>query len=200
MIVTSRSDKIIKFGTTQALRLKYLSCESYWYLFKTLTFGSTDPETTRGPRFANLAMEISMMCNGCSIGANMMSHLLTDNFDIHFWCKILAFLRVLMQKHVSRFRGHPVEVVNQNRSAHLWRMAAPSEDFVIYHLYQHSSQKEVPQIKIQDVLYGSVKPCGKFDALSWRSPIPPYYSYSNTCEIRELRVSGAKRKRYKKTE
>ncbi|RCV09191.1 hypothetical protein SETIT_2G007600v2, partial [Setaria italica] len=197
VIVTSRSDKITKFGTTQALRMKYVSCEAYWYFFKTLTFGSTDPETH--PRFAHLAMEIAEMLNGCFIGANMTSCMLRDNFDIRFWCKVLAFLRGLMQKHVSRFGGHPLEVINQNRPAHLWRMAAPSEDLVLYHLHQHPSQEEVPEIKILDVLYGSVKPRGKFDVLVWRSRIPPYYSYSNTCEIRELKVTGAKRKRSKKS-
>ncbi|RCV09183.1 hypothetical protein SETIT_2G006800v2 [Setaria italica] len=193
IIVTSRSDKITKLGTTQALRMKYLSCEAYWCFFKTLTFGSTDPEMH--PRFAHLAMEIARMLNGCLIGANMTSCMLRDNFDIRFWCKVLAFLRGLMQKHVSRFGGHPFEVMNQNRPAHLRRMAAPSEDLVLYHLHQHPSQEEVPEIKILDVLYGSVKPRGKFDVLVWRSRIPPYYSYSNTCEIRELKVTGAKRKR-----
>ncbi|RCV09195.1 hypothetical protein SETIT_2G008000v2, partial [Setaria italica] len=153
VIVTSRSDKITKFGTTQALRMKYVSCEAYWYFFKTLTFGSTDPETH--PRFAHLAMEIAEMLNGCFIGANMTSCMLRDNFDIRFWCKVLAFLRGLMQKHVSRFGGHPLEVINQNRPAHLWRMAAPSERLVLYHLYQHPSQEEVPEIKILDMLFGS---------------------------------------------
>jgi hypothetical protein len=45
IIVTSCSDKIVKFGTTPALTLKYLSREAYWYFFKTLTFVSMDPET-----------------------------------------------------------------------------------------------------------------------------------------------------------
>jgi hypothetical protein len=166
-----QSDKIIKFGTTEAVRMMYLSCEAFWYFFKTLTFGSTDPETHL--RFAKLAMEIVRMLNGCFIGANLMSRLLRDNFDIHFWCKVLAFLRGVMQKHVSRFGGHPLEVLNRNRAAHLWRMAEPSEDFVIYHLYQHSSQGEVPEIKIVDVQYGNIKLHGKFDVLVWRSRIPP---------------------------
>jgi hypothetical protein len=77
-------------------------------------------------------------------------------------------------------------------------MAAPSDEFLLYHPYEHSSQDEVLEIKILDVQYGNVKLRGKFDVLVWRSHIPPYYSYSNTCEIRELRVSGAKRKRSKK--
>ncbi|XP_062189262.1 uncharacterized protein LOC133892470 isoform X2 [Phragmites australis] len=101
IIVTSRSHKIIKFGTTRALTLRYLSHEAYWYFFKTLTFGSMDPKMH--PRHAHLAMEIARMQKGSLIGANVTGRLLRDNFDIHFWCKVLAFLRGLIQKHVSKF-------------------------------------------------------------------------------------------------
>jgi hypothetical protein len=41
LIGTSRSDKIVKFGTTRALTLNSLSHAAYWYFFKVLTFGST---------------------------------------------------------------------------------------------------------------------------------------------------------------
>jgi hypothetical protein len=91
IIITSRSDKVMKLGTTQALALKHLSREAYWYFFKTLTFGSTDP--TVHPRLANLAMEIARMLNGTLIGANITAHMLRDNFDIHFWLKVVAFMR-----------------------------------------------------------------------------------------------------------
>jgi hypothetical protein len=117
IIISSRSTKIMKFGTTQAIKLNYLSREAYWYFFKTLTFGSIDPKMH--PRFANLAMELAKTWNRCWIAANLTSCLLRDNFDINFRCKVLAFLRGLMQKHVSRFGGHPLEVINQNRPAHL---------------------------------------------------------------------------------
>jgi hypothetical protein len=54
IIVTSRSNNIIQFGTTQALSMNYLSHEAYWFFFKTLTFGSTDPKLH--PRLVYLAM------------------------------------------------------------------------------------------------------------------------------------------------
>ena len=45
-------------------------------------------------------------------------------------------------------------------------------------------------------MYGSVKAVGKFDVLGWISPIPPYYSYVVTCEVREPKSrAAAKRKR-----
>jgi hypothetical protein len=58
IILTSRSDRIVKFGTTRpALRLSYVSSEAFWYFFKTITFGSTDPKMH--PRLLHLAMDIA---------------------------------------------------------------------------------------------------------------------------------------------
>ena len=105
IIITSCSEKIIKFGTTEALSLKNMSHETYWYFFKTLTFGSTDPEMHKN--FVHVAMEIVKMLSGCLIGATITAYLLRDNFDIHFWCKVLAFLRRVTQ-HVSISSEHPL--------------------------------------------------------------------------------------------
>ncbi|CAN6222199.1 unnamed protein product, partial [Urochloa humidicola] len=196
IIITSRSDKVVKLGTTLPLTLKYLPHEAYWYFFKTLTFGSMNPETH--PRFTQLAMEIARMQNGSLNGAYIISCLLRDNFDIDFWCKVLSFLRGFVQKNVSEFGEHPFDLLNQNRPVRLGRMAIPLEVFMVCRQYHCSSQEEVPDIRIQDVLCGSIKTLGKFEALIWRSQIPPYYSYVHTCEIRELKAVGAKRKRSKR--
>ncbi|KAK3124263.1 hypothetical protein QOZ80_7BG0584100 [Eleusine coracana subsp. coracana] len=175
IIITSRSDKIVKFGTTQALTLKYLSHEAYWYFFKTLAFGSMDPEAH--PKLVHLAMEIARIMNGSLLGANATARLLRDNFDIHFWRKVLAFFRVFIQKDLSESGELPFDLINQSKPAHLGRMAAPYEYLVVFHQYECSSQEEVPKIRILDVVYGSLKHQGKFDALVWRSQIPPCYSY-----------------------
>jgi hypothetical protein len=86
-------------------------------------------------------------------------------------------------------------LLNQNIHEQLGRTVAPSEDFMVGHQYHRSSQEEVPEIRIQDVLYGSIKRHGKFDVLVWRSQIPPYYSYVNACVIQERKNTGGKRKR-----
>ncbi|PUZ68239.1 hypothetical protein GQ55_2G009800 [Panicum hallii var. hallii] len=193
IIITSRSDKITKFGTTQALNLEYLSNEAFWYFFKTVTFGSIDPDMH--PKFAHVAMEIAKMLSSGLISANIVACLLRDNFDINFWCKVLAFMRGTTKKHVSEFGVEPSFLINRNKPVHLGRMAIPSEDVVYCYDYESSSQEEVPKIRFQDVMYGSVKALGKFEVLGWVSPIPPYYSYVVTCEVRELKGrAGAKRK------
>ncbi|RLN36342.1 hypothetical protein C2845_PM03G18230 [Panicum miliaceum] len=193
IIITSRSDKITKLGTTRAVTLKYLSDEACWYFFKTLTFGSTDPMMQ--PRMVCLAMEISKMLKGSLFSAVAIICLLRDNFNAHFWCKVVTFFRWFIKWHVSKFGEHPSVVLNQNKPAHLWRMARTSEEIVIYHQYEGSSQEELPKIAFPSVLYGSVKPSGRFEALVWRSPIPPYYNYIYTCEVRDLKTNAAKRKR-----
>lgn len=44
IIICSRSDKIVRFGTTSLLKIGFLTQEAYWYFFKALAFGSMDPE------------------------------------------------------------------------------------------------------------------------------------------------------------
>jgi hypothetical protein len=196
IIVTSRFESIVKFGTTQALTLKFLSHEAYWYFFKTLTFGSMDPEMQ--PRLMHLAMEIAKTTLGgrCHLTANIIAHLLNDNFDVKFWSEFLALKKQNYQKLVSHFGEHPFDSPNQKRPVLFERMATASEDIVLYHRRsQNPSKEEIPKIKLQDILSGSVKPRGKFEVLVWRSRIPPYYSYVYTCEIERPKTRAVKRKR-----
>jgi len=140
IIITSRSDKITELGTTRAVTLKYLSDEAYWYFFKTLTFGSTDP--MMHPRMVYLAMEIARTLKGPLISATTFACFLRDNFDIQFWSKLLVFLRGFIKWHVSTFGEHPSDALNQNRPAHLVRMFRTSEEIVVHHQYECSSQED----------------------------------------------------------
>jgi len=193
IILTSRFNSIVKFGTTKPLNLKYLSCEAYWYFFKTLTFGSRDPEMH--PRLTHLAMEIAREKASCLFGAHTVARLLRDNFNGLFWSKVLAFSRCFIKQRISRFGQHPIDPLGENILEHFGRMAAPSEAVVVYHQHQRSSEEEVPRIRLDDVIFGSVKPHGKVEVLVWQSHIPPYYSYVYTCEIQAIKNTGAKRKR-----
>jgi hypothetical protein len=98
IILTSRFDNIVKFGTTKPLNLKYLSREAYWYFFKTLTFGSTDSEMH--PRLTHLAMAIARVQGSCVLGANTVARSLRDNFNGVFWSKVLAFFRCFIQQRI----------------------------------------------------------------------------------------------------
>ena len=93
-----------------------------------------DPEMH--PRLARMAMEIFGMMNGCFISANVVGCLLRDNIDFHFWCKVLAFLRGMIKKHISKFGVHPFDLRNGKKPTHLGIMFIPSEDFVLHYDYQ----------------------------------------------------------------
>jgi len=98
--------------------------------------------------------------------------------------------------NLSKFGETPFDRVCRNRPVEFGRMATSSEKFLVSHQYECSSQEEIPKIRMQDVMFGNVKPTGKFDILLWRAQIPPYYSYVYTCStIQELKTTGAKRKR-----
>ncbi|OEL25421.1 hypothetical protein BAE44_0013560 [Dichanthelium oligosanthes] len=196
IIITSRTDKISKVGTTRSLTLKFLPHEAYWYFFKTLAFGSTNPSAH--PRLAYLAMEMARTLNGAFVSAQITARVLRDNFDIRFWCKVLALYKEFVEKHGSKFGGHPFATLNQNRPALLGRLGGTSADLMVHHHYECSSQVEVPNIKVQDVMFGSVKAHGKFKFV-WSSPIPPYYNHIYTCEILELKSKAGKRKRTTET-
>ncbi|KAM0840890.1 hypothetical protein ACQ4PT_059371 [Festuca glaucescens] len=61
IIITSRSEKMASVGTTKAIKLSCLSKEAFWYFFKMLVFGSTDPE--EHPKLTSIAMELALeMC------------------------------------------------------------------------------------------------------------------------------------------
>jgi hypothetical protein len=192
VIVTSRFDSIVKFGTTRALTLKFLSKEAYWYFFKTLTFGSMDPEMH--PRLAHMAMEIAKLTLGprCHLTANIIAHLLKDNFDVKIWSEYLAFKRRSYHKPVSQFDEHPYHLPNQNR---LVLCGTVSKDTWLYHRYQHPWEEEIPKVTFQDLRCGNVMPHGKFEVLAWRSRIPPYSSYFYTCKIERPKTRAVKRKR-----
>jgi hypothetical protein len=108
------------------------------------------------PRHVQVAKEIARMLKGGINGAHVIASLLRDNFDVHFWCKILEFLRGFMQKNISKFGEHPNDLLSQNRPLQLGRMVVPSEEFLVSHQYQCYSH-EIPKIRMLDVINGSIK-------------------------------------------
>ncbi|KAM0828975.1 hypothetical protein ACQ4PT_067188 [Festuca glaucescens] len=159
IIITSRSDKITKLGTTQTMTLKHLPHEAFWYFFKVITFGSTDPKMH--PRLAYLAMEISKMLNGSLISANVIGGLLRTNFSTQYWCKILNFLRESAEKSISVHGEHLCDLLAKNKFAYIRRLGTTTEDvFISSHYQTCSSQEELPEITATDVVYGGVRPQG----------------------------------------
>jgi hypothetical protein len=197
IIITSRADKIAKLGTKKTMTLKDLPHEAFWYFFKVTTFGTTDPGMH--PRLAYLAMEISKTLRGSLVSANITARVLRANFSIHHWCKILKFTRgSAVEKYISMLGEHPHDLLKKSKRkpVYLQRLGRISADLFISGQYQTcSSQEELPEVTLQDVVYGGVKPQGSFKVLGWKSPLPPYRCYIFTCEIQQPQTRVVKRRR-----
>ncbi|CAL4947709.1 unnamed protein product [Urochloa decumbens] len=185
IVVTSRSEKIASFGTTQALQLKPLPREAFWYFFKTIAFGSTDAEDH--PELASLCMEMAGLLNRSFIGAYLIGGLLRANPCSQFWRKVHTCYRDFIRMHFLLLGEHPSDLIAKDRPAYLWRLTSKTGTaLIVYSCYQTCSAREhdLPKITFSDVHIGSASPRGKFEVLVWRSQIPPYYSYVFSCEVR----------------
>ncbi|KAG2621174.1 hypothetical protein PVAP13_3NG190200, partial [Panicum virgatum] len=185
-IICSRSDKIVRFGTTRALKVENLTQEAFWYFFKALAFGSADPREE--PRLVSMAMEIAPWLNCFFIAGNTIARMLRDNLSAKFWRRALTSFREVSQRRYSFFifDAQPINP-SQNRKILIRRLNGSDEYCSIFNGYQtNSSQVEAPMITLQEVLSGSVVRRGEFHVLAWRSPIPPYHSYICSCDIHEV--------------
>ncbi|KAM0894521.1 hypothetical protein ACQ4PT_024471 [Festuca glaucescens] len=190
IIITSPSEKMVKFGTTEAIKLNCLSKEAYWYFFKMLVFGSTDPQ--EHPKLTSIAMEIALQMSGSFLFAYVMASLLRENPSARFWSRVLSHIREHMQRNVLLLGEYPEDP----KSRYVWSIAETQGGFkdskllLLHHSYQKgpSAHGEVPGmdlLSLTDLLFctRSVIPQGKFEVLCWRSLIPPYYSYVCSCEF-----------------
>ncbi|CAL4894573.1 unnamed protein product [Urochloa decumbens] len=182
MIITSRSKEIVRFGTTQALSLKCLPTEAYWYFFKRLAFGSDDPE--QHPKLVSMAMEMAHKMKGSFMYAHIASALLRANFSIKSWTMVLMNLREFMEKNVSLLgEEYPDDLKDYPQCT--WNLTKPKHDeyFMLYEICpRRSGVEDVPDITMMDLLYGCAQPRGKYEVLFWKSQIPPYFNYVCTCE------------------
>ncbi|CAO2183035.1 unnamed protein product [Urochloa humidicola] len=168
IVITSRSEKIAALGTTKALRLKALPQEAYWYFFKALAFGSTNPGDR--PKLASLAMEIGALLNATFLGANIVGSLMRANQNTEFWLRLLQCLRDHTRKHLLMFGEHPTKLTEQGRPVYAWSMARSHDVLtVIGNPYQKPSpQDDVPEVTVQDIISGRSTHQGNFSA-AWRS-------------------------------
>ncbi|KAJ1265574.1 hypothetical protein BS78_08G086400, partial [Paspalum vaginatum] len=183
VIVCSRSDKIMRFGTARCLKVEYPTPEAYWYFFKALAFSSADPEEE--PRLASMAMEIAACMNSSFIVANVMARMLQANFNAKFWRMALLWIKGLRQRYGVIFGGHPVSPWRNKKPVYVPRINNPN-GYWVYNDYDRvvSTHDQAQEITILDVLLRlDVVPPGKYDLLAWRSSIPPHSSCIFSCEV-----------------
>ncbi|KAL6647739.1 hypothetical protein ACP70R_015176 [Stipagrostis hirtigluma subsp. patula] len=179
IIITSRSNKITEFGTTQTLVLNYLPREAYWYFFKILTFGSVD--SSDHPQLQSIAMEISRLLNGRFISANIHSGLLRDNFTAQYWHKHLKSFKEDAQRNIALFHNYQNDL--RQKSKH-YSYRINQDEFLIYlQVRSCLSENDVPTITMYDLISGSVKCEGEIEVLLWKSHILPYKYYILNCAL-----------------
>ncbi|PUZ55002.1 hypothetical protein GQ55_5G177500 [Panicum hallii var. hallii] len=195
IIITSRSEKIAALGTAPALRLKFLHQEAYWYFFKTLAFGSTNPDDQ--PELASLGMEIAaLLDDGTFLGTNIVGSLMRDNLNVQFWRRVLQCLRHFTSKYLLTYGKHPKELLEKGYPVYAWSMARSQNVVVIHNIYQErTSEQGVPELTAHDIIAGRATHQGKFRAVGWRSRIPPYHTYMFSCESQTAGCSTVRKKR-----
>ncbi|CAN6296031.1 unnamed protein product [Urochloa humidicola] len=184
IIVTSRSENIVKLGTTHALRLKCLTTEAYWYFFKMAAFGSNDPE--QHPKLASLALEMASLMQGSFMFATIGAIVLRENFNTRSWYRAVTRVRDYVQKNllVDKYNDD-IQATGQPRLSWSIVNQKPSQYFVICDIHR-SDKKDVPDIQFVDLLAGRDQPRGTYEILFWKSRIPPYFNYVCKCEIRDM--------------
>ncbi|KAF7006480.1 hypothetical protein CFC21_021519 [Triticum aestivum] len=195
IIITSRSDKIVNLGTTEALRMDYLPEEAYWHFFKSLAFGSTHPDEQ--PKLAVMAMEIALGFRGCFTGTHLIAGILRDNLNARFWRTTLECVRAYKQAHLLMFDQHSCLHFREDAPVYCWRLGGSSKYFLICKHHQLDSSEEVPKITVHDIILGrgGTLPQGEFEALAWRSRIPPYYNYTISCKMQSPQLTVGSKKR-----
>ncbi|TVU02987.1 hypothetical protein EJB05_51489, partial [Eragrostis curvula] len=194
IIVTSRSEKIASFGTAQALWLKHLPEEAYWYFFKTLAFGSTNPDDQ--PKLASLCMEIAATEKCSFLGANILGGVMRANQNAQFWSRLLQCLRDYTNKHLCTYGEHPTVLLSKSQPVYLWSMVRNQNVVMMCNVYQKPSPYHgVPKLRVQEFMTERVIGHEKFDMVMWRSSIPPYNAYVMSCEAEPTRCSKANKKR-----
>uniref|UniRef100_A0A452ZNQ6 Disease resistance N-terminal domain-containing protein n=1 Tax=Aegilops tauschii subsp. strangulata TaxID=200361 RepID=A0A452ZNQ6_AEGTS len=194
IIITSRSGRIVNLGTTETLWLDYLPPEAYWHFFKSIAFGSTNPN--EHPKLATMAMEIALEQRQCFTGTHLVAGILRDNFNARFWRTILECVRAYKQTHLLMFEKHPNLRLREDEPVYYWRLAKSRRYFLICNYHQSdSSSEEVPKISVRDILLGCTLPHGEFEALAWRSRIPPYYNYTISCKMQAPEPKVGRKKR-----
>jgi hypothetical protein len=138
----------------------------------------------------------------CFKSALIIAGLLRDNFDAQFWRTVLQCVKAYKQTHFLMSDKHPNLCLQEDEPVYCWRLVRSSKYFLVCNHHQLDSGEEVPTISVHDIILGcgSPLPRGKFEALAWRSRIPPYYNYTISCKVQAPQPMVERKKRVSQDE
>uniref|UniRef100_M8C613 NB-ARC domain-containing protein n=1 Tax=Aegilops tauschii TaxID=37682 RepID=M8C613_AEGTA len=172
VIVVSRKESSVKYGTVKPIRLSRLTAEEYTYLFKTLAFGSADPEDH--PNLTPLAIELAAMLGGYKN--------VTENNLPMFGEHLSLRIRRRAPVDITSFLPSPAAPLFLGR---------PRTETEV-------SQRRLPKVTMADLIVDpTIRPKGDFDLVKWKSRLPPYteFSYFVPSCAEQMHKTTARRKR-----
>jgi hypothetical protein len=197
VVIISRLEKLARFGTVNLVRINSFSQEEYSYLFKVLSFGSSDP--VDHPRLALIGKELATMMKGSLVHLNVYSSMLRNNLNVQIWIRVLELYRAVMEANLSISGEHPRALLDKDNTVDITAFSSSSSSSRLMLLVggKHSSTPgELPRMTFGDIIAGSVVLPMKFE-LVWESRLPPYTVISATCvsEKPEHSASPGKKRR-----
>ena len=157
-----------------------------------MSFGNTNPADH--PELASIAMEIAAGLERSFVGAHVICGFLRANMQRWFWNKILECQRNNIDRNIRIFGEHPLALVQKKQTAYVWSLSNISMRVKVLYCQTHSTQNDVPKIVLHEA-QTSAKARGTLQVLVLKSRIPPYHSYSMTCEIEVPQDMMTKKKR-----
>jgi len=141
-------------------------------------------------------MEIALELRHGFTSARIAAGILQHNFNARFWRTVLECVRESRQTNLIMFGQHPYLRLREDAPVYCWRLVKRHRYFLFCNRQQSYSDENVPKINLRDIVLGSggKLPCGEFEALAWRSRIPPYYNYTVSCKMQAPQLTVGRKK------
>ncbi|CAM0879223.1 unnamed protein product [Alopecurus aequalis] len=178
VIIVCKLQRLARLGSVKPMFLNILPYEEFWYLFKTMAFGSADP--IEHPELIHIAEEFAKELHmGGSLGITYsFADVLRNNLSVQFWLSLLNKGRRVVEKNLSVFGVHLKILMEQGSPVDITDFAMRPLRVIPY-TAKDPMKKELPQVTLGELMVDpSVMPNGDFSLVSWKSKIPPYTSFA----------------------
>ncbi|PNT75543.1 hypothetical protein BRADI_1g34370v3 [Brachypodium distachyon] len=210
VIIVSRHQRTARFGSVKPIFLNPIPYEEFWYLFKTLAFGSAD--MAQYPRLVRIAEEFAkeLQSGGSLVAANAVADVLRTNLNIQFWHCMLSRHRRVIQKNISVHgappnlhfqQGHTIDITDFALHASSPIRIAPCTRSSNMMKNDSMKTKSRKVVTLRELLVNPTgRPKEEFSLLTWESRMPPYSRFAHLVEScsdhdlpQDVTVSGRKR-------
>ncbi|KAF8724093.1 hypothetical protein HU200_021106 [Digitaria exilis] len=134
-ILISGMSQVSDLGTVPALRLTRLHEEEYWYFFRVLAFGSTNPYDHH-PELASIAKEIATEIDGYFMITSVVTRVLRANKNSQFWRRALWYIRKSKQMRTIVFGEDPTDISKRIFCPYFYSFSDGSSLIFCYNRYE----------------------------------------------------------------